>query len=191
MTTCEVVAERVAVGEPLGELAAHVATCAACTRLTALPALLGATRHATAADPGPGFAARITGAAQRRLVVRRQRRIATVLGTAVAAAAALALAVTQLPTHTDSTVAASEPPVPRPAPAPSPSPRPAPTPTPPAPTPAPAPVAPSPHVHDAEVAALVRFARVDHSRRLSANWARITAPLAPYRSLVARQGDSK
>ena len=44
--TCDAVAERVALGEPLGELREHVATCARCQRLVALPGQLGATRHA-------------------------------------------------------------------------------------------------------------------------------------------------
>src|SRR5205823_3266558 len=58
MTTCDVVAERVALGEPLGDAAEHAERCPKCRRLVALPAELGATHREL--DPGLGFSARMT-----------------------------------------------------------------------------------------------------------------------------------
>jgi hypothetical protein len=85
MTTCEVVAERVALGEPLGDAAEHAERCPKCRRLVALPAELGVTHREV--DPGMGFAARMTAGAQHRVVVRRRRRIAASMAAVVAAAA--------------------------------------------------------------------------------------------------------
>ncbi len=83
MTTCDRVAERIALGEPLDEHADHVATCARCQRLVALPAQLGATKHAI--DPGLGFSARMTVGAQQRIASRRRRQVAAGAFTALAA----------------------------------------------------------------------------------------------------------
>ena len=82
-TTCDVVAERVALGESLGDAAEHATSCARCRRLAALPAELGATHREI--DPGIGFAARMTAGAQQRVTVRRRRRIAAGLAATVAA----------------------------------------------------------------------------------------------------------
>ena len=51
---CDSVAERIALGEPLDDLATHVASCTRCQRVVEMPGRLGATRHAI--DPGLGFA---------------------------------------------------------------------------------------------------------------------------------------
>jgi hypothetical protein len=82
---CDIVAERIALGEPLGDAAEHAATCARCRRLAALPTELGATHGE--ADPGIGFAARVTAGAQKRIIVRRRRRIAATLAAGIAATA--------------------------------------------------------------------------------------------------------
>jgi hypothetical protein len=79
MTRCNLVAGAVATGAPLSDAErAHVAGCPDCAALVALPRALARTARAT--DPGPGFAARMTVGAHRRLVVRRRRRVATVAG---------------------------------------------------------------------------------------------------------------
>ncbi|MBK9033798.1 MAG: hypothetical protein IPL61_21450 [Myxococcales bacterium] len=84
---CNLVAGAVATGAPLTDAErAHLDGCADCAALVALPRALA--RTARAADPGPGFSARMTAGAHRRIVVRRRRRITTV---AVAAAAAVLL----------------------------------------------------------------------------------------------------
>ena len=80
---CDVVAERVALGEPLGDVADHATSCAKCRRLAALPTELGVV--SSEADPGLGFTARMTSGAQHLLVVRQRRRI---VAAAVSAAAA-------------------------------------------------------------------------------------------------------
>ena len=160
---CDVVAERVALGEPLGDLADHAASCARCRRLAALPAELGAVR--VDADPGLGFAARMTAGAQHRIVVRRRRRIA---GAAVAAVAATTLGVFLF-------TRAPEPAGPVAQPAADPK------------TPSPDPwsddARPSDDGDD-DARALLELANTDRSRHFSAHWNRIEKPLAPYRALV-------
>jgi len=58
LSVCDQVAERVALGEPLGDLTEHAEGCASCKNLIAMSSKLGATRHAV--DPGLGFTARMT-----------------------------------------------------------------------------------------------------------------------------------
>jgi hypothetical protein len=79
---CDHVAEHLALGEALGDLAEHAATCASCQGLIAVSGRLGAARHAI--DPGLGFSARMTVGAQHRLSVRRRRRFAAGLAATVA-----------------------------------------------------------------------------------------------------------
>src|SRR5436305_13165513 len=95
MKICDQVAERVALGEQLGDLADHAAECPHCKRLIALPVELG--MLAREADPGMGFASRMTAGAQHRITVRRHQRYAAGGGLAVAAAAAIALLVVRQP----------------------------------------------------------------------------------------------
>jgi hypothetical protein len=167
---CDAVVERVALGEPLGELAEHVASCERCRRLAALPAELGATGHAP--DPGLGFAARMTAGAQHRLVVHRRRRIAAGVASAFAAAAVGVVLLARPPS--------------------------APPPLAEAPTaqeldtPALDPTQPDPwqsreHAVDDDVRSLVQLADTHRSRKLSASWRRIQAPVQPYQRLL--QGD--
>jgi hypothetical protein len=153
---CDSVAERIALGEPLAELDAHVAECERCRRIVAMPAQLGGTRHSV--DPGLGFSARMTIGAQQRLVVRRRRRIAAGLAATVAAGMIGVFAFTRedavAPQPVQPAVEAQ--------------------------LPAEEPVA----LDDGELAALVELADTKKSRRLSAHWSRIYKPLAPYKKLV-------
>lgn len=93
MTTCEIVAERIALGEPLGEHAEHAASCERCRELGEVAAKLGAAHHAI--DPGLGFSSRMTVGAQQRITTRRRRRIATTAGVTAVAAIAMVFVVTR------------------------------------------------------------------------------------------------
>jgi hypothetical protein len=159
---CDTVAERIALGEPLGDAAEHAATCARCRRLAALPTELGATH--SEADPGIGFAARVTAGAQKRIVVRRRRRIAATLAATVAATT---LGVVFL-TRDGSPV--GEQAVQTPAPATETQPKKG------------SDDVPSPAV-DEDVKFLVKMARASE-RPHHARWHRIETPLAPYKHLV-------
>jgi len=167
---CDQVAERVALGEDLGELAAHAASCARCKRIVALPADLASRKRD--ANPGMGFAARITAGAQHRLVVRRQQRIA--IGTAISAAAAAAIAVVVMrPSEEPSFASVFTMPAPQHQ----------------------AVQPPQHHKHDKkdpwkphdvddDVRSLVGLANIERSSHLSANWGRIEKPLKPYRAVI-------
>jgi len=163
MEPCDLVAERVALGEPLGDVAEHAATCPRCRRLAALPAELGATHRES--DPGLGFTARMTVGAQHLIVARRRRRIAVGVSTAVAAAAGATFLFVRSP---EAPRGSEE------------SPRPAVAHT----KPSPAPSAPEPGAVDPDVKSLVQLANVERSGHVSARWGHITKPLAPYRALV-------
>ena len=91
MSRCDDIAEAVVMGEPLSaDDQGHVDGCAACRRLTALPALLAATTSAE--PPRPGFSARMMAATRERIDQRRRRRFATfAVGLAAAAASAVAV----------------------------------------------------------------------------------------------------
>lgn len=155
---CDIVAERVALGEPLGDAAEHAESCPRCRRLSALPRELGATHSEV--DPGIGFAARVTAGAQKRIVVRRRRRIAATLaaGIAVTTVGVLFLTRTSPVEETTPDHAATDPHQ----------------------TPAP----PEPSKVDEDVQYLVHLARVDRASHASARWHRIEKPLAPYKHLI-------
>lgn len=164
MTTtqiCDSVAERVALGQALGELAEHAEGCARCRRTVDMPAALTGTHRDV--DPGLGFTARMTIGARHRLGVRRRRRIAAGLAATVAAGVIGVIAVTRSPEAPSHAVATDT--------------RPAPTDPTPDPTPDPAAV-------DDDLAALVRLADTDRSSRLSARWRDIERPLSPYRKML-------
>ena len=159
---CDSVAERVALGEPLAELDEHVSSCARCQRLVAMPDVLGATKHAV--DPGLGFSARMTVGAQHRIVVRRRRRIAAGLAATVAAGALGVVVLARQPEAQGTLGPAVEAKLPeqeQPA-----------------------------SLDEADAKALVELADTKKSSRLSAHWARIQRPLAPYKKLV-EEGDSE
>lgn len=156
---CDQVAERLALGEPLGDLSGHVPGCASCQGLVAVSGRLAATRHAV--DPGLGFSARMTVGAQHRLAVRRRRRLAAGLAATVATGMFGVFVVAHDPgTPQDRPQLAREPRRDPPAP----------------PTAEPA--------TDDDLAALAQLADVDHASRLSADWHRIEKPLAPYKKLI-------
>ena len=160
---CDIVAERVALGEPLGDAAEHAATCARCRRVSALPTELGATHREN--DPGIGFAARMTAGAQKRITVRRHRRVAITLAAAVAATTLGVVFLTRQPT--DETVAIAPPTLHDTA----------------ATNTQPHQDTPDEKV-DADVRYLVHLARYDRAAHASARWDRIEKSLAPYKHLV-------
>lgn len=162
---CEQVTERIALGEPLGELRDHVTTCAACQRTIAMPGRIAAA--AERPDPGLGFAARMTIGAQHKLVVRRRRRVVATAGASVAAAALAAFVLTRSPSSSttepepnkaaietkqkqEPVVRVDEPEV----------------------------------VGDQDIIDLVNLADTKRAARASASWGRIRKPLKPYIQLV-------
>jgi hypothetical protein len=165
--TCDLVAERIALGEPLAELDAHATSCERCKRLATLPAKLGATAHA--ADPGIGFSSRVTAGAQHRIVVRRRRRIAAAGALSVAAAALLTVVALHQPSAPDG-VAFQMPDMDRYKPALS-QPHPHDQPS-------------EKHEPDPDVTTLVHLANVEHNPKFSANWGRIEKRLRPYAAVL-------
>jgi hypothetical protein len=153
---CDSVAERVAVGEPLGELADHVAGCERCKLVVEMPGKLGATRHDI--DPGLGFSARMTMGAQQRIAVRRKRRLAAGLAASVAAGAMGVVVMARSPAEQ---VAKPETEVSNP------------------PDPAPE------ELPDEQLANLVDIADTGRTMRMSGDWKRIEKRLSPYRKLSA------
>ena len=93
MSECDVVVERTALGEPLGDLAEHAATCERCQRLATLPGELAAVPREV--DPGVGFTARMTVGAQHVLAARRRRRVVAGIAAATAVAAGAVFVVTR------------------------------------------------------------------------------------------------
>ena len=155
---CDEVTERIALGDPLGELADHVATCEQCKRLTALPAELAAVPREV--DPGVGFTARMTLGAQQTLAARKRRRIVGGIAVATAVAAGAVFVVTPTP---GAEQVASQPPATQDKDKQNPD---------------------EPPPTDDDLKALVKLARVDRASHRSARWSNITKPLAPYRALV-------
>jgi hypothetical protein len=160
LSLCDQVAERVALGEPLGELAEHVESCTGCRGLVAMSSKLGAIHHAV--DPGLGFTARMTVGAQQRIAVRRRRKLAVGLAATVACGAFGVFVVTRSPEEPPSKIAIEQPKQPKLA------------------KPEPQPVA----AEDEDLAALAQLADVDRTSRLSARWSHIKQPLAPYKKLL-------
>ena len=174
MYPCDLVAERLAVGEPLGDDGeAHVAACPACARLVRLPAMVAAT--ASEPEPGPGFSSRMQLGARAELTARRRARVASL--TLATAAAVLVGGVFMTRRHHDDQASTI------------------------APYSAPRPISlpgehraePSHHdnrtphaeVSDHDLAAqLVRVADVDGALAPHRAWRRIEAPLAPYQTLL-------
>ncbi len=168
---CNVVAERVALGEPLGDVAEHATTCERCKLTVALPGSLAKTGHV--ADPGMGFASRVTAGAQHRVTVRRRQRVAAIsLVSAAAAVAALVLLFVRPTAESESVAYVPEALIKQ---LPSTNPDPA-KPDPWMPKPPPA--------IDKDVRSLVRLANTDRSMRLSARWARLEKSLAPYGAVL-------
>jgi hypothetical protein len=162
---CDVVAERMALGEPLAELSEHVSSCDSCQGLVAVSNKLGATHHAV--DPGLGFSARMTVGAQHLLGVRRRRRLAVGLAATVATGmfGVFVVARTPEPPGTESPRAVIAPPH--------------------TPEQEPSKDAPdSTDEPDADLAALAGLADTERSMHLSAPWGHIKKPLSPYKKLL-------
>jgi hypothetical protein len=164
---CDQVAERVALGEPLGELSEHASSCESCQGLIAVSNRLAASHHAV--DPGLGFSARMTVGAQHRLGVRRRRRLAVGLAATVATGMFGVFVVARTPepqsvTKTDPVIAP-------------------PTPWDPQQTKEPTKDEPS-EAGDSDLAALVQLADTDRAMHLSAHWGHIKKPLSPYKKLL-------
>lgn len=164
---CDRVAERIALGEDLGEDAGHAMTCARCQGLMTVSRQLGAAHHAV--DPGLGFSARMTVGAQHRLAVRRRRKLTVGLVATVACSAIGVVAVTH--TTEEPQVAVHLPQLPSKAALKDPTQVPD------------VPESPTGDGDD-DLATLVQLADTDHNARLSAGWAEIEEPLAPYHKLL-------
>jgi hypothetical protein len=159
---CDQVAERLALGEPLGDLSEHVSGCESCQGLVTVSGQLAATRHAV--DPGLGFSARMTVGAQHRLGVRRRRRLAAGLAVSVATGMFGVFLVAHHPAAPDvQKQIVQDPALKRDKP------------------PEPSRLEPA---SDEDLAALAQLADVDSASRLSADWGFIEEPLAPYKKLV-------
>ncbi|HEX4450730.1 MAG TPA: hypothetical protein VH143_07660 [Kofleriaceae bacterium] len=165
--TCDLVAERIALGEPLAELDAHVTSCDRCKQLATLPSKLGGTGHA--ADPGIGFSSRVTAGAQHRIIVRRRRRVAAAGALSVAAAALLTVVALHQPSASDG-VAFQMPNMDRYKPALS----------------QPHHDQPSENQREADpdVRTLVHLANAEHHTKSYANWGRIEKRLRPYAAVL-------
>lgn len=165
---CDIVAERVALGEPPGDAAEHAATCPRCRRLSALPTELGATHHDI--DPGIGFAARITAGAQKRITVRHRRRVAATLAAAVVATTLGVVFLTRQPSDHTVAVQPAKHDTPATATTDTHDKRDKPDPE-------------SDQKVDEDVRYLVGLARTDRAAHSSANWRDIEKPLAAYKYL--------
>jgi hypothetical protein len=155
---CDQVTERLALGEPLGDLSEHVSGCASCQGLVTVSGRLAATHHAV--DPGLGFSARMTVGAQHRLGVRRRRRLAAGLAVSVATGMFGVFLVTHHPaTEPQQQTMKITPPAQH------------------------EPAQPT-EATDDDLAALAQLGDVDRASRLSADWRGIEKPLAPYKKLV-------
>ena len=166
LSVCDQVAERVALGEPFGELAEHMESCASCKDLIAMSSKLGATRHAV--DPGLGFSARMTVGAQHRIAARRRQRLAVGLAATVVSGAFGVFVVTRTPPSSTPPAREQALELPR--------------------TPDPWDDANKPEPaeadEDSDLAMLVDYSDVERSARASADWKHITRPLAAYKRLV-------
>lgn len=157
---CDSVAELVATGEPLGELAEHAASCPRCQRVVAMPARLATARREV--DPGLGFSARMIVGAQHRITARKRRRLAASLAAVTCASALGVFVVTRTPHHDElvspltqvggtARHSSDEPAVP---------------------------------LDDRDLETLVNFADTPRAMHASAPWRQIEAPLRPYMQLV-------
>jgi len=156
---CDSVAELVATGEPLGELAEHAASCPRCQRVVALPARLATARREV--DPGLGFSARMIVGAQHRITARKRRRLAASLAAVTCASAFGVFVVTRTPHH-EALVA----PLTQIGTAPR------------------APEEVAEPLGDADLQTLVDFADTPRALNVHAPWRQIEAPLRPYMKLV-------
>ena len=185
MSPCDGVAERLACGEPLAELAPHAEDCPRCQ------GLLAAERQLTACVSGPGrsvepargFTARMTVVASQRLVSRHRWRVASYATLSAAAAAMLTFALVREPARPAQVAERAEA-----GRAPQPA---AKLPGEPIANPWEAGRAPGPGESDEDARELLILAR-SYAAPVSANWREIEWPLRAYRQLLSQvedQGD--
>lgn len=201
MSPCDVVAERLALDEPLAELSQHADDCPRCQGLLAAQRTLSGQRLDSA--PAHGFASRMTVAANQRLVVRHRRRVAGYASLSAAAAALLTFFLVREPARpASSEVAAtqlkSDSPTAPTAEAPSNQPdpwqseddedaaddveQPEPSEVPEEPT------VEELGAYDEEAMELYRLSKL-YAMPRHAKWKRIEAPLDPYKRLLQTAGD--
>lgn len=106
MSPCDQVAERIALDEPLAELTQHADDCPRCQGLLAAQRMISG--HRRDDTPAHGFAARMTVAANQRLVVRQRRRVAGYAGLSAAAAALVTFFLVREPAKQAPPVAATQ-----------------------------------------------------------------------------------
>jgi hypothetical protein len=186
MSICDDVAERLALGEPMAELAQHADDCPRCQSLLSVQRALTTSRRADA-TPAHGFASRMTVAANQRLVVRHRRRVAGYAMLSAAVATLVTFFVVREPDKTTSPVAATVPEQPEDrADVPDPWKNPAET-----PDEVPDPDEPSLEdalEHDEDAYALHVLSETA-AQPLSADWERIEEPMQPYEELLQQVGD--
>lgn len=108
MPPCDVVAERLALGEPMAELTQHADDCPRCQGLLSVQRALTTSSRGDA-TPAHGFASRMTVAANQRLVVRHRRRVAGYAMLSAAVAAMVTFVIVREPDKaTPSTIAATD-----------------------------------------------------------------------------------
>lgn len=108
MSPCDGVAERLACGEPLAELADHAEECPRCQGLFAAQRLL-TQRSSNMGEPARGFTSRMTVMANQRLVTRHRRRVVGYAALSAAAAAMLTFALVRDPQKESPSAAARQP----------------------------------------------------------------------------------
>lgn len=175
MSPCDAVAERLASGEPLAELAVHGEECPRCQGLFAAQRLL-AERPRGASEPARGFTARMTAVANQRLVTRHRRRVVGYAALSAAAAAMLTFALVREPQKAAPTTAARQPYETQPV-----AELPAGGSDEPSPWDAPGAEADA----EEEARALVTLART-YAAPVAADWRTIERPLSAYRQLLRR-----
>ncbi len=108
MPPCDVVAERLALGEPLAELTQHADDCPRCQGLLSVQRALTTTSRGDA-TPAHGFSSRMTVAANQRLVVRHRRRVAGYAMLSAGVAAMVTFVIVREPDSASPPIAATTP----------------------------------------------------------------------------------
>lgn len=182
---CEVVAERLALAEPLAELSQHVEDCPRCQSLRATELKLTAARRE--ATPALGFTSRMTVIATQRLMVRQRRRVVGYAAVSALAASVLTLSVVRQTSSTDQATQAAALPAAQVQPAGDPwSDRPTPDAVGALQTDDGAEV--SQQEDQDDLRDLLDLSRT-HADPVSADWAEIEAPLSPYDRLLQQVGN--
>lgn len=170
MKRCTKLADVIVSGDAMSDDdRAHLATCADCTGLAAMPRLVAAT--AVAPEPGPGFASRVTAHARERMASRRRQRVAG-FGLATVCAAGAAFMIIR---HDDDALRRAQPLAEASRPGASDGAAAAPDPTP-------------DGITDDELRELVGGGTLSEALAPSADWKDIEAPLSPYAAVLRLGG---